>query len=242
MGLKPWKGEDLNGKRLLLLHAHGFGDTIQMLRYVPRLENTLMVMPPELHRLAEQVGLVVDRIVDCDYFCPMLHLLYFLNVTTQHVKGGSYLGVNRYPTMVDKWHREVGRKERKRIGLAWSIGKPSDGDYPRQIPLELLVEKLSKYADLYSVQSQGVAEAEALGVKCYHFEDFADCAGLMWWMDHVVSVDTAALHLAGAIGIPRVTGLLSYWHSWRWQAPWYNNVKLLSQSSSGDWSSVIDQL
>jgi hypothetical protein len=64
----------------------------------------------------------------------------------------------------------------------------------------------------------------------------------MTHMDEIVSVDTAALHLAGAIGHPRVFGLLSYWSSWRWLAPWYANVRLCRQAKPNDWSSALAQL
>jgi ADP-heptose:LPS heptosyltransferase len=92
------------------------------------------------------------------------------------------------------------------------------------------------------VQVQGAQEAQALGVKAFEFEDFADCAALMSRMDQIVSVDTAALHLAGAIGHPNVVGLLSHWHSWRWIAPWYESVRLLRQTAHGDWGSALAQL
>ena len=38
LGHTPWRGENLAGKKLLLIHDHGFGDTIMMLRYVPLLQ------------------------------------------------------------------------------------------------------------------------------------------------------------------------------------------------------------
>jgi hypothetical protein len=241
-GLRPWKGEPLNGKRLLLLHAHGFGDTIQMLRYVPRLKKTLMVMPEPMQRLSEQVGLVLDQIVDTDYFCPILHLLYVLNVTPAKVLGGMYLrALNSKPSQ--NWSEVIGNEKKRRIGIAWSVGKPSPGDYPREIDLlELVLRLRTEGVELHSVQIQGGAEAQRLGVKVHHFKDFADCASLMMHMDEIISVDTAALHLAGAIGHPKVTGLLSYWHSWRWVAPWYNNVKIITQQSHGDWQSALTQI
>jgi hypothetical protein len=243
-GLRPWKGEPLTGKRVLLLHAHGYGDTIQMLRYVPRLPKSLMVMPKELHSVAEQVGLVIDEPSrDCDFFCPILHLLYVLNVTPDKVHGGQYLRAYANRGTTEKWHKLLGSKKKRRIGLAWSIGKPSDGDYPRQIDLDLLVDHYrGKDVELHSAQVQGREEAEACGVYTHHFVDFLDCAAMMWHMDEVVSVDTAALHLAGAVGHPHVTGLLSHWHSWRWRAGWYNNVRLLRQTSPGDWASALKNL
>ena len=239
LGMKPWMGEPLTGKRVLLLHAHGFGDTIQMLRYVPRIKKAVMVMPPEMTRLAEQVGLVIDRPMDCDYFCPMLHLLYMLNVTPDKVLGGSYLRGNAHKADANTWHIKLGEKTRRRVGVAWSIGKPSMGDYPREIDLLELVLHLGKDVEIHSVQTQHAEEAQRLGVITHEFKDFQNCAALMGFMDEIISVDTAALHLAGAIGHRQVTGLLSYWSSWRWVAPWYNNVTLLKQKSAGDWDSAL---
>ena len=233
-GLERWRGEDLRGKRLLVMHAHGFGDSLMMLRYLPELQaqgaHVMLDVPQELGRLvtrwAEPDG-------DYDYFVPLLHLLYFLNVTPDEVDGAPYLDVEQ------SWHLPLTRK--RRVGLAWSIGKPSDGDYPRQVPLAELVAAFPD-AELHSVQAQGAAEAQALGVQTHDFRDFADCAALMMQMDAIVSVDTAALHLAGAIGHPRVFGLLSHWASWRWCARWYDNVTLCRQTTPGDWSSALAQI
>lgn len=229
-GMKPWMGEPLEGKKLQVFHAHGFGDTIMALRYLPKLEamgiNVGLDVPFELQRLVR-----CSPHADYDYFCPILHLLYFLGVTPKNVDGRPYLHID---------HNDYGWSGKK-VGIAWSIGKPSDGDYPRQIPLRQLVMAL-RDANLYSVQIQDKEEAESLGVKVFNFGDFYDCADLMMNMDEIVSVDTAALHLAGAIGHPRVTGLLSHWASWRWQAKWYDNVTLLRQTSTGDWSSALCQL
>src|SRR5262249_39660159 len=121
------------------------------------------------------------------------------------------------------------------------IGKPSYGDYPREIPLGELIAALGD-AELHSVQVQNADEARALGVHVHEFSDFADCAALMMQMDEIVSVDTAALHLAGAIGHPRVTALLSHWASWRWLAPWYADMRLCRQASAGDWASALAAL
>jgi len=237
-GLTPWRGEDLRGKRLLVLHAHGFGDTIQMLRYLPALHvmgaRVMMDVPVELHRLAARCGVITER-AHADYFCPFLHLLHFLHVMPGSVDGAPYLTVDQ--RLVERWRDALPRR-RKQIGLAWSIGKPSHGDYPREIPLYQLVAAFPD-ADLHSVQTQNADEARALGVHVHDFTDFADCAGLMMTLDAIVSVDTAALHLAGAIGHRKVFGLLSHWHSWRWLARWYDNVTLSRQAEPHDWASAL---
>ncbi|MCP3471409.1 hypothetical protein NLM33_13815 [Bradyrhizobium sp. CCGUVB1N3] len=236
-GLRPWRGEDVRGKRLLVLHAHGFGDTIMMLRYLPKLlamgADVALDMPPELQRLTRRW----PSADDCDYFCPILHLLHFLRVTPDSVDGSPYMAIE-----ADLIRRvRLARNGRYRIGIAWSIGKPSHGDYPREIPLGELIAALGD-AELHSVQVQNADEARALGVHVHEFSDFADCAALMMQMDEIVSVDTAALHLAGAIGHPRVTALLSYWASWRWLAPWYADMRLCRQAAAGDWASALAAL
>ena len=233
---RPWLGEELRGKRIVVMHTHGFGDTIQMLRYVPVLQEAgaevVLDVPPELAQLARQFAPIG---IEGDFFCPILHLLHFLPITPHNVSGEPYLRVPTPPALP---------KGRRRIGVAWSVGKPSDGDYPREIPLRRLVSAFEAAGDveLHSVQTQNADEARALGVHVHEFEDFANCAKFMMLMDEIVSIDTAALHLAGAIGHPKVTGLLSYWASWRWIAPWYSNVKLCRQAKAGDWSSALAQI
>jgi hypothetical protein len=220
-GLKPWRGEPIDGKRLLLIHAHGFGDTLMTLRYVDQLiqrgADITLLMPPSLESLAAQIAPVVSCVTSTDYFCPMLHLPGFLGVTPAN------LGGLPAPYLKPSVGRVLNGHERPRVGIAWSTGKPDGavGDYNREIPLARLVADLGD-AEIHSLQIQGREDARAFGIVTYDFKDFEHCAEVMTTMDEIVSIDTAALHLAGAIGHPRVTGLLRDWHSWRWLAPWYD--------------------
>ena len=240
-GLKPWCGEDLAGKRLLLIHAHGFGDSIMALRYVPLLKacgaEVILQLPHELLLFGEQLAEITTDLVEADYFCPMLHLVGLLEL----VESTPYLKVDREE--IRDWRELLGPG--RHIGIAWTPGAQSADDFPRGISLEqLLYRNFAIFGDakLHSVQMQGAEEAQALGLGTYQFGDFSDCAAAMLAMDQIISIDTAALHLAGAIGHPNVVGLLSYWHSWRWLAPWYSNVRLLTQTSAGDWASALEQL
>jgi len=243
-GLKPWKGENIAGKRLLLVHDHGFGDTIMMLRWVSVLQKmgaqVMLLLPPELHRLATQCAPVTAnsmRVLDPDYFCSLLMVMRALRVAPEDIPLQPYLKVN--PALVEKWRQCIGTSARKRIGVAWSIGKHHDGDYPRTAPLTEFVEALGRDDELHSVQLQGKAEALLLDVAHHHFDDFADCAAFMSLMDEIVSIDTAAVHLAGAIGHPKVTLLLSRWASWRWLSPLYRDIRICQQDAFGDWASAF---
>jgi Flp pilus assembly protein TadD len=75
--------------------------------------------------------------------------------------------------------------------------------------------------------------------------DFDDAAAMMDCLDAVVSVDTAAAHLAGAIGKPLLL-LLPPSPDWKWQVsahpsqrtPWYAQLQRLQRAANGPWSDV----
>jgi len=76
--------------------------------------------------------------------------------------------------------------------------------------------------------------------------DFADTAALMANLDLVISVDTAAVHLSGALGRP--TWLLNRYESeWRWlfersQTPWYPTLSIYRQTAPGDWKPMMEKV
>jgi hypothetical protein len=228
--IRPWRGERLYGKRLLLVHDHGLGDTLMMLRFASALRargaDLVFRVPRELEQIAGQFGTVDNSLdVAADYFTSFLHLLRWLAVTPTSVPAGPYVTVD--PTCVARWRDALPTTARRRIGVAWSVGVEQDEDFPRSLPIAEIVERFGD-AEYHSLQVQDLAAAGEVGVVCHDFADLADCAALMSLMDEVVSVDTCAIHLAGAIGHPHATLLLSKWHSWRWQHgnPFYPNIHI----------------
>jgi ADP-heptose:LPS heptosyltransferase len=76
--------------------------------------------------------------------------------------------------------------------------------------------------------------------------DFADTAAILTHLDLVISIDTAIVHLAGAMGKP-VWTLLSFAPDWRWllerdDSPWYPTMRLFRQPRAGDWASVFAEV
>jgi hypothetical protein len=242
-GIPRWQGENITDKRLLLVHDAGFGDTVMMLRLVSRLMDLAgdvkLLAPPELNRFAGQVVPITD-VADGDVWCPMLSLFRMLD--TSPGSCAPYLKSPARPRDL------VWMPRRPAIGIAWNIGRDNPGDFPRAIPLKLLVRALQRVhgndVALFSVQKQDAAVAEMYGVNTVPITDFADCASLIAAMDHIVCIDTAAVHVAGAIGHPRITLLLSDWASWRWrdEAPLYPNLRVIRQTAPGDWDSALAQL
>jgi hypothetical protein len=77
-------------------------------------------------------------------------------------------------------------------------------------------------------------------------ETFADSAAVIASLDLIISIDSATVHLAGALSKP-VWVLLPYSPDWRWlldrnDSPWYPTARLFRQARVDDWSGVVESV
>lgn len=140
------------------------------------------------------------------------------------------------------------RQGHLRVGLAWRGNPERPWNDRRSIPPALLasltyLEGVDWFSllgpdDHAAVAPLGVADASAQTKGWGALADFV--AGL----DLVVSVDTAANHVAGAVGTPSLL-LLAMHQDCRWgladDAIWYPGCTPLRQSAFGDWTGPIRQ-
>jgi len=237
-----WRGEP--DVPLILLHEAGFGDGIQLMRLVPLVQeinpNVVLDMPAPLQRLASQLAPLADDDSE-GMICPMFELMNVLQQDVTTIPPPPYLAPD--PILREKWTRRIGNGGRRRIGITWSVKLGSGHEHPaarREIPLDQFLELLPIDGQLYSLQTQEREKATLHGIWADTLDDFADVAALASLMDTIISIDTAALHVAGAIGHQNTFALLPYAATWRWlHGNWYPEMKLCRQKSPADWASAF---
>ncbi len=79
-----------------------------------------------------------------------------------------------------------------------------------------------------------------------HLRGFAPTAAIMNRMDLIITVDTSAAHLAGAIGRP-VWCLLRHDPDFRWlidraDSPWYPTMRLFRARRPGGWEDLFAEV
>lgn len=249
-----WRGEDLNGKTLLLLAEQGFGDLFQFCRFAPVLaqRGARVIVQERQQTLALLKSLAgVERLVStrelapaADFHIPLAGVMRVLGMRADSIPASiPYLAAD--PARVSAWKQRLPAAKRKRIGIAWSGVTRYAAQRWRSLDETSLQSLIAADADFVSLQLEPNALLEANGVPQFGaaVADFAELAALIESMDHVISIDTGIAHLAGALGKP-LWIMLPYRADWRWMrdredTPWYPQARLFRQTRPGDWSDVI---
>ena len=250
----------LAGRRLLLWHEQGLGDTIQMLRFVPlvvrRGAHVVLAVQPPLRRLAASLPCVSSVVTDgeafegVDYHCPLMSLPHLLGIRLATLPAAvPYLAIPR--GCVDAWRARLGPRSAPCIGIVCS-GKPDNSlDAWRSLPAREFAPLLERLdLEFHVLQSEiRAADREYLAgmpnVRLHTdaLTDLCETAALAMQMDCIITVCTVVAHLAGALALPTCI-LLSTRAHWLWLAdradsPWYPTVRLLRQRAEHDWRPVV---
>jgi hypothetical protein len=140
----------------------------------------------------------------------------------------------------------------KKVGLVWS-GKQTP-DPKRSCRLEELAPLGEvRGVEWFSLQTgDATADLERLPASFRPIDigsklnDFADTAAVLSNVDLLITIDTAAAHLAGAMGV-RTWTMIPFAPDWRWMydredSPWYPAMRLFRQPRMNDWKSVIARI
>ena len=254
-----WRGEPLGGATILLHAEQGFGDTLQMLRYIPlvvqRDARIVLEVPPELLSLAATLEGVAqllargDALPPFDWHCPLMSLPLAFSTTLETIPPQTpYLAA---PRTEPGWFRPA-TAGWLRVGLVWAGNPKNTVDHRRSLPLAELAPLFAlERVDFYSLQRGGPPGEVAYSGFAFagalpESGDFAETASALAHLDLVITVDTAVAHLAGALGLP-VWILLPYVADWRWlldreDSPWYPTARLFRQTPPQAWTSVVQRV
>ena len=260
-----WDGSPLNGKTILIMSEQGMGDHIQFARYIPMVKKmggrVVFESRRGLMRLFEGyegIDLLLEEAdrnksdITPDVCVQLLCLPRIFGTTLDTIVADvPYLKVDS-ETIV-RWKPRV-NSELFKVGLVWSGSPSHKNDRNRSCKLPDF-EPLADVPGVafYSLQKGELRDDWKKPPAGMQIEDigkdlvdFMDTAAVMENLDLVISVDTAVVHLAGALG-KKVWTLLPFVPDWRWMlkredTPWYPTMRLFRQPGHGDWESVMKQV
>lgn len=272
--LPEWNGESLEGKTLLIYPEQGFGDYLQFIRYVKPIKERfggriIVEVRQQMARLAktvpgvDEVHVFGDKLpLNIDYCIPCMSVARIMGTTVDTIPWyGPYFEIDQ--TRVNMWHQVIDTSPLPKgikIGICWAgmsrPGRPEADaiDKKRSTTLASFAP-LALVPDISWVSLQKGPADEQLthppqGMTIGHWmdqsDDWYDTAALIKCLDLVISVDTAVVHVAAALGKP--TWLLSrYDGCWRWMghkahSPWYPSLRQFWQRKPNDWGVMMEEV
>lgn len=268
MDLPQWDG---SGGCVILSREQGLGDEIMFASMfqdaIDRAEHVIIDCEPRLVGLFRrsfptatvltsrngQIALPEPRNVDAFMLFGSLGRLFRNNDADFAGKNGGYL-VPDFGRVLQWRALFDAMPKRPKIGIMWQGGTADTGEDVRSLELESLLPVLQLDADFISLNHRPGADREVReftakhGYKIWHFDrihrtgDYDDTAAVISALDCVVSVTTAAIHMAGALG-KKTYCLVPKQAAWRYGTegdamPWYGSVKLYRETETG-WRAPI---
>lgn len=206
-----------------------------------------------------------------DYGCAVISCARVMGTTMETIPAPrQYIRADQH--LVQKWRKDLDADlssipHTARVGICWAGGRRPFQPLANSIDARRSTQ-LAQWAPLQDVpgvvfvslqaeediakqiQTQKPPQMTILwpgrGGQHEPFEDFADTVALIENLDLVISVDTAVMHVAAALGKP--TWMLSRFDGcWRWfgdrpDSPWYPTLRQFRQPEQGDWASVFKRV
>ncbi len=256
-----WLGEDFRGKRVMLRCLHGLGDSVHFLRYVALLREEaaklIVEVPPALLDLMPFFAGIEEVITwgeqaphpapEWDVQMEVTELPYVFRTTCSELPlATSYL---RLPAAeLERCRPEPSNTASLRVGVVWASGVWNPA---RSVSLNLLEKVLQMNGcEFWNLQGGLSREDWNRVCGCEQLHSGESCASsvlglaaLISQMDLILTSDTLAAHLAGALNVPAWV-MIECAADWRWMhergdSPWYPSMRLFRQRHRGDWSDVI---
>jgi tetratricopeptide (TPR) repeat protein len=272
-GMPVWKGEPFAGRTLIVHSEQGLGDTIQFAKLLGLARSLggdiVFHVPEKLQALLKSLPFDIDvtgqhSASGGDLQIPLMSLMHRLKLTPGSLPVmQSHLTANAERVALWRQRLHLDNRE-KAIGFVWQGNPNSPAERGRSLKSAEELAPFSALAGirLIALQKLGLDDLEEADtpygwrVKGLSFtmehpgpdmdngpDAFMDTSAIMSALDLVVSVCTAPLHLAGALGRPAIA-LLKAAPDWRWMmqgedTPWYPTMTLCRQKHGEDYAPAI---
>jgi hypothetical protein len=243
-----WDGRAVDGRRVLVRCYHGLGDTIHFIRYAPLLKargcEVLVWAQPALLPLLEHAR-GIDRLtplhdgevgVEYDVDVELMELPHVFRTTLETLPADvPYIHV--HPASLPGGGA-------LKVGLVWRAG---DWAEHRSIPFLELAPITSVPVTWYVLQGYpGLHERPSDFGTVVGATDILELARAIRSLDLVITIDSLAAHLAGALAAS-VWTVLATDADWRWMidrddSPWYPTMRLFRQERPGEWAPVVQRV
>ena len=254
-----WNGTDsLEGKLVMAMCEQGAGDIIQYALYIPKLiargARVHLLVPPSLFELSKTMPWIEDshdsyfNIPPHDYHVSLMTLALYERTTLETI-----------PVAIEPFlhapRKRARFSDKFTVALSWAGDHKHGNDGWRSMKTHFLYDLIAAFPDVQFVSLQFPPHDQVLkrylkiGLLIDGMKDaksFADTAATIDAVDLVISVDTASVHLAGAMH--KSTWLLvSNYPDWRWgleesTTRWYPTVKMYRQKKMHDWRGLLRQV
>lgn len=254
----------LDGKRILVAHEQGFGDTITFARFIPELRRfnparVLFAVEGPVERLlsevegADWIGKELPPGEEFDTYVNIMDLPLLTFARTDAVPAPTRLATPE-DSIARAQHILSKHKKTLNVGLVWQGSQTYRGNAFRSMSHRDLYPLLDlpgvQFFSLYKGPRAADLHADGAGTLMLDVaqseRDFADNAAMMKELDLVITTCTATAHVAGSLGVP--TWVMLHWDSfWLWkrgidQSDWYPSVKLYRQDAPRDWAGVVTRI
>ncbi len=268
-GLPRWPGTTSPRVRLIVTGEQGLGDEIMFASCIPdvlrAVDACTIECSPKLVKLFERsfpaAAVVITAEpkpqIDADAQVSSGSLpLHFRRSSHEFPEHHGYLKAD--PQRVCYWRSRVDRLgQGVKVGLSWQGGTPKTRSALRSVPIERLMPILATpsvhFVSLQYTEAASLEVAELrdkTGVEVLHvpeaLNDYDETAALVCALDLTITVCTALVHLAGALGRPTWVAA-PHVAEWRYGSdgdtmPWYPSVRLFRQPTRGDWDAVFERI
>ena len=262
-----WDGSALDGQTILLQTEQGTGDAFQFVRYARLIKaeggRIVLQCQPALARILASCP-NIDQVVEegislpgSHVTAPLLSLPMLCKTTLESIPAEvPYLVPDL--ARVDSWRARLAVFPGFKVGICWQGNPKFKGDRLRSVPLAsfdplaavpgvcLLALQRGPGLEQIAQQRESLNIVDLPGRPEDSAEGWLDTAALIQALDLVVSVDTAVVHLAGALAAP-VWVALPFMPDWRWllnreDSLWYPTLRLFRQRRPGDWPEVFQRI